>query len=99
MATLNTPIAIFAGHDKPQDGQSAEFFGPVGDFVQANADAMDGDAVQAMLDDLDAHGCHLIGGGAAPAFIALKVTPEEPAYSRLMSESASDAAGEPSTVH
>lgn len=75
MATLNTRIALFAGHDIPRNGASAERLCTVAEFHADNADAIDGDALQAMLDDLDAHGRHLIGGGAAPAFILLRIDP------------------------
>lgn len=75
MATLNTTIAVFAGHDLPKSGDAPEFFGTVGALRAESPDWLDGDTLQDCLDALDARGCWRYGGGAGQAFIALKVEP------------------------
>jgi hypothetical protein len=84
MCTLRTTVAIFAGHGKPRDRQPVAWIGTVGEYLQVTATAVAGDDLQAMLDDLEERGFHLIGGGAKAAFIMLRIEPVEPAYSRLM---------------
>jgi hypothetical protein len=100
VATLKTQIALFAGHDLPRNWQQVEWIGTVGAFCAENA--IDGEALQALLDDIDEQGCHRIGGGAAGAFILLRFVPVEQHAADCPfrgHREIADAPSAPATVH
>lgn len=75
MADLSTQIALFDGHAVPADGSSPIWTGTVRDFLSSNVEQAEGEELDALIENIGASGRHRIGGGAAQAFILLRIDP------------------------
>ena len=72
MASLNTQIALFAGHDMPADFSAVEWIGTVGEFRAAN-ECMDGDDLQALV-NFDEHQSKFLRFSKAAGYTVVDAT-------------------------